>query len=508
MDYPDKLKIGVLQSERGEYTEMSPHIERIALLVKGGYKLRDKLSLFLKQRRDEEDDIYKARIEKFTYSNVLGAAVSQLAAKFSNGQVHISGPIDEDLWAEFRENNDGKGRTERQLLNELFSHCLPYRQVWAHVDKPRAPYTPRSAADEEALGLKPRVILYSSAQVLSWDEKDDGAIAWVKVFQVVEEVTPTAAPRMKALWTFIDDECICTYAAYVKVVNGKIRSILNDRGDYVSLFNDAYEVSQVDMVRHGFGCVPVVRVVLPYEMWGGNQAYPKAEESLRLEAHRYDLLTNAYWQRYYKRAMIPDSLDVTFEQASELPTGLQHVVEADNFSWSEPTGAIIEPLTITLEKAKKEIRALLAIGGAAYSEGESVSEASGESKKMDFVNEDERLQSYGHIFTDALQDIYQLVAKATGNRQYSEIAVSGLDEFGHDKASDFIESLTAFVEIDIERLALLLPPTLFVLVREKLLAFLLGNLTPEQKSIVADELATMPIEVAATLASAEATPES
>ncbi|MDZ7922526.1 MAG: hypothetical protein U5M23_00385 [Marinagarivorans sp.] len=498
MHYPTKLKVSVLQSENAEYSETKPHVKRIALLAEGGYKLRDNLGLFLKQRQDESADIYRQRLDKYTYSNVLGAAISELSSKFSNGNVYLSGITNPIFWQAFRENNNGAGRTERQLLAELFGKCLPYRQTWVHVDKPKAPYAPRSAAEEASLGLEPRLIVYNAQQVLSWDETDNGTLKWAKIFQIIEDISPIEKPIKKAVWTFVDDECVCSYSLPVEVKNGEICNILNSKGDRIDRYHGLYMVEQESVTMHGFGCVPIVRVALPYSQWGGNQAYPKAEEALRLETHRYDLLTNAYWQRFYKRAVVPEDLGSVFADTTDsIPVGMQFVPEADNFAWSEPTGAIIEPLTITLEKAASEIRNVLSMGGAAYASTASAApiEASGLSKEMDFVNEDERLKSYGHIFTDALQDIYQLVAKAKGFDNYANIAVSGLDDFGRDRMASFVEALTAFVAIDLPQLSALMPPTLFAIVREKLISYLMGNLTPEQRSVINNELAAMPTTV-------------
>jgi hypothetical protein len=87
------------------------------------------------------------------------------------------------------------------------------------------------------------------------------------------------------------------------------------------------------------------------------------------------------------------------------------VLELDKFEWSEPEGKIIPSIDRALERAEKQIRAILGVGGVYTQEA---TEASGLSKQMDFAIEEERVRSFGHILTDFLQDLYQIVAIAAG----------------------------------------------------------------------------------------------
>jgi hypothetical protein len=491
-DYPTKLKLGVLLAESQEFTALKPHLERISLLTKGGWELREALSQFIKQRPGEEPAIYRARLEKFTYSNVMGSAIAQLATKFSNGTVFVENATPESFWADFREDNSGQGRTEMQLVCKLLSSLLPYQKVFAHIDKPTSEIEPVNAAQEAMLGLLPRVVLYDALQVPSYSERD-GRLEWVKVFQLSEDNSdPTRKPLMQATWTFIDSETIARYSAYVKLKGGVIVDILDSEGEPIGI-GDESEIFLDSEVWHGFGRVPVVKVEIPADMWGGNQAYPKAEESLRLECHRYDYLTATYPQRTFKKVMTPDDdLDTTYTDAASepMPTGLQYVLELDSFTWNEPTGAILDKVTQALEQATKDIRSILAVGGAYIQE--PAAEISGKSKEMDFETEENRLESYGHIICDGLQDIYQLVAIAQGY-PHEAIAVTGLDDFGRSRLNELIQSLLALLSIDMGALERTLTPTLYMLVREKLMGFLMANLTPDQKEQVKAELAIVPV---------------
>lgn len=491
MTYPTQLTLKILQAEHPEYAAVKAHLEKIRLLAEGGWRLRERLPEFLKQRPGEEDEIYEARLEKFSYSNVLGGAISQLSSKITSGTVHLSNAEPESFWEEFREDTNGQGRTELQLIEKLFSEGLKYRTVFAHVDKPTSPQQPRNRAEEEALGLRSKVVLYPAIQVPLYKERN-GQLEWLKVYQISDHITPFSNPLKLARWKFIDSTYIATYESFVKLDSqGQILELLDEQGEPLPL-DEEPKVSLVSLVQHGFGSIPVTRLELPDDKWSTNQAYGIAEQCLRLECHRYDLLTAAYLQRTYKPIQSPDhDLDNSYTSSDDpLPTGLQYVLELDRFEWAEPEGKIIPSINSSLEQAEKQIRTLLGTGGAYVQEAV---EASGVSKAMDFVIEDERLKAYGHLLTDCLQDLYQLVSKAEGQSNPG-LAVSGLDEFGGDRLDDLIDTLTKLLSIDMTMLERALTPSLYLLIREKLLSLLMGNLNPEQRGKCLDELRMQPSE--------------
>jgi hypothetical protein len=491
MIYPNSIPLKTLQAEHPEFSAMKPHLERIQLLTEGGWRLRDKLSSFLKIRAGEEKEIYEARLEKFAYSGVLGSCISQMAAKLTSGTIHLSNTSNESFWEKFRENNNGEGRTENQLVEQLFAESLKYKTVYVHADKPKAPVEPRSRAEEEALGLRTNLVLYPAVQVPMWSESN-GKLTWIKVFQITDDTSdPLRKPLKKARWTFIDGEQIATYESFVKIGRkGEILALLDSKGEPVLGGTDV-AVPLTGLVAHGFGVIPIAKLELPDDKWSGNHASPLAEQCLRLECHKFDLLTCAFFQRTYKPLQTPDDdLGETFVGGDDepLPSGLQYILKVDKFEWTEPEGKVLPSIELALENCKKDIRSILGAGGAYTQE---VTEASGRSKEMDFVLENSRLESYGSILTDCLQDVYQLVERAQGNNSET-LAVSGLDEFGGDRLEDLIENLNMLLGIDMARLEQTLTPTLYLIVREKLVSLLIGNLTPETRAKIMSELASAP----------------
>lgn len=493
MPYANQLEINTLLAERSEFTAVKTHLEKISLLSEGGWRLRDAIRLFLKQRPGEEVEVYQNRLDKFTYSNVLGGAISQLAAKFSNGTITLESATPDKFWADFRADTDGLGRSEDQLLSRLVSELIKYRSVYVQIDKPVASVVPLNLAQQDQLGLRPKTLVHSACQVPMW-HSEGGRLKWVKLFQLYEDSSdPTRKPLTKAVWTFIDDAYIARYEHYVRLNKaGAIAYLINEKGEDVNPVADAVMVPLVSEIAHGFGEIPIVKIELDASLWSGNQAYPVAEQSLALECHRYALESAAYMQRSYRKPVKPTgTLDEVFEENDgPLPTGLQYVIELDAFEWNEPSGLIIEPISKTLEEATRQIRTILGTGGA-YVQG--VIEASGVSKAMDFVIEDDRLEAYGHIVSKALTTIYRLVAVAGGHPPTVE--VNGLDNFSRDRLEEFVAVLAAIASIDFSQIQTLLTPSLYLLLREKLFNFLFSNLSAEQQKELERELLSVPTDV-------------
>ncbi|ALF55630.1 hypothetical protein ACX27_26760 [Nostoc piscinale CENA21] len=481
MPYPASLTLKQLESCHDEYLYSADTLRRIDLLTAGGHKLEKNIEEFLPQRPGEDNEVYEARRRKYNYLNILGSAINQQVAKLSSAALSVSGIGNEPLWEQFREDTDLAGRSERELLSHIFAELLKFRKVYLHVDKPRALVAPLNRAQEAALGLRPYAIAYSPFQVTNWHE-ESGKLQWIKIRQIVtSQPDPTQEPQTIAKWTFIDNTSIATYAAPVKLRNGRIEEI-NGKGAA-----DETPLPLQSEILHGLGEIPVIKIELPDSLWVADQAYPKALEHLKTEHTRHDMLTLAYFQRTYKKVRVPDDdLEETYSEVEPIKTGLQHVLELDDFKWNEPTGTIIEHINNTLQSIKDEVRDLISLGG-----GSTTTEAvrqSGESKVMDFVKQEAILRQYGNIICQAYQSLLQLVAKSAGLSNPEQISVTGLQSFDNDTLESLISKVTNLSTIDFTTLAANLPPTAYKLIYSQLVSLLVGNLSAEQQQAIAAEI--------------------
>ncbi|MBD2196606.1 MULTISPECIES: hypothetical protein [Calothrix] len=485
MEYPNKLPLELLQSTHPEYTLMLPAYREIDLLASGGYKLKAQIKQFLPRRPGEDLDIYETRLHKFTYSNVLGQAISKQLSKFNNSTVTVSGiEKNQTFWDDFRDDTDLAGRSEKNLISNIFRELLKFKKVYLHVDKPKSEVTPLNKAQEETLGIRPYVTLYSAMQVINWSETK-GRPDWVKVYQIVQDTTnPLSPPQTKAIWTFIDAKYVARYEAYVELDSaGNIKNVLEGEDKRGNRDVDVYLNSRVP---HNLGTIPVVKVEVPDDLWACDQAASKALEHLRTDCSKYDLLTLAYFQRTYKRVQTPDGdIHATFEGDDEAPpTGLQHVLELEKFEWSEPQGHILAHLRESLSQIENQVRDLVSLGGVSSSLG--AVQQSGVSKQLDFYNQETILKSYGQILVDAYQDLLQLVAKSQGITDL--VTVSGLDKFELDNLDNLLTNIKELVDTDLSILQAQLPPTAYLILYKKLITLLLGNLSPEQEREIEEEI--------------------
>jgi hypothetical protein len=491
MLYPPQLKVKILETVHPEYAEASRQYRRIELLSIGGHKLEKAVREFLPIRPGEEPEIYEARIKKFSYQNILGDAIRKQGSRMSNGVVAFSGVAESEnaFWNGLRESTDGKGRTENSLIVKIFSEALKYRTVYLQADKPRSEFEPRSLAEEELMGLSPRILVRSALEVVNWSEDDDETLSWIKIRQIAtSNPDPTQPTLTQATWTFLDRETIAKYQAFVELGRkGEIAHILDASGKKIGAGEDALVSLAEEPIAHGLGRIPVVRVHLPDELWLGDDVASKAYQHLVLTCHEFDLLTSAFFQRFYKRPTIADNdLSQSFTGGDKPAFAPYLIPELEKFEWSEPQGTILDKLAAAIERCEVQVRQIVALTGAS-AEPDALQQ-SGVSKELDYFMGAESLKAYGHIITDALQDTYQLIADMRG-RSEPELSVAGLDSFETDNLGSLLEKLTAVSLLDMEALRSKLTPSLFMLVQEKLMTNLLGNMTPLDKQAILDELA-------------------
>ncbi|AUT00900.1 hypothetical protein CLI64_11095 [Nostoc sp. CENA543] len=485
MTYPAKLKFKLLETCHDDYLSSINSLRRIDLLTAGGHRLEKNLEEFLPRRPGETQELYETRLSKYCYTNLLGSAISQQVSKLSNSSLVVSGLVsDENFWNEFREDTSLNGRSEKELISHVFREVLKFGKVFLHVDKPPSAVRPANRLQEQVLGLRPYVVAYSPFQVTDWYE--DSRLRWIKVRQQFKiQPNPAQEPQTVVTWKFIDERSVATYSAVVELSkSGKIEKV---NGEPV---NDETEVSLTSEIAHGLNTLPVIKLELPDNLWVGNQAYPKALEHLKTEHSRHDMLTLAYFQRTYKRTVMPDGdLTESYTEIEPLKTGLQHVLELEKFEWNEPQGTIVEHINKTLESIKAEVRDLVSLGGGSVTT-EAIRQ-SGVSKQMDFVKQEAILREYGALLCQCYQQVLQLVARSAGLANPELISVTGLSNFENNTLESLIEEVSNLTGINFSVLRANLPPTAYKLTYSQIVNLLVGNLSAEQQQAINDEIDQM-----------------
>ncbi|HEY9699083.1 MAG TPA: hypothetical protein V6D10_17615 [Trichocoleus sp.] len=493
MQYPSSLTLAQLESTHPEYQDLAPALQEISLLTAGGYRLKNQIQQFLPQRPGEESSLYESRLQKYTYNNILSSAINSQVSKLSNGALNVSGLDSEpDFWTKWREKTDLAGkRAEKELIAEIFREILKFKKVYLHIDKPEAPVKPKNKAQEKLLGLRPYLVFYNASQVINWSEDGAGKPQWIKVRQLSQDTSnPFAQPLTRCTWTYIDQETIARYAAYVKLDKaGKVAAIVDVQGEEIAGGEEVKVPLATPPISHNLGQIPVIKVELPSDLWVCDQAASKALQHLRTDCHKYDLETFLYVQRQWKPQLTPDQdLHNSYTDSADepLPTGLQYVLQNGDFDWKEAEGKILPQLAASLQQIEDQVRSLISQGGLSGSSKGAV-EQSGLSKAFDFQEQNEILKSYGVILTQAYQQVLQLVAQSQG-LPHESISCSGLDSFDLDNLDSMLEQVSKLAATDLSSLKEKLPPTLFKLLYQKLCSLLVGNLSAEQQDAIEQEI--------------------
>ncbi|BAU12874.1 hypothetical protein LEP3755_34070 [Leptolyngbya sp. NIES-3755] len=496
MNYPDRLKLIYLESEHPEYTASKDLYVQLTHLTQGGVLLEQNKERYLPKRAGETDEIYKTRLNKFTYTNVTSSALTQQVTKLSSGAYTINGlEANQSFWTSFREDVNCNGLSELQLLQKLFRDALVYKKLFVHVDKPRTTVQPRNKLEEERLNIRPYLTIYSACEVIDWVENNN-ALQMVKVKQFSQHRETLLSPPIdKVTYTIITAEMILRYSALVRLVKGKIVALLDTEGKELSLVDEDTSI-QIDYppILHRFGTLPVFKFELPDELWAGNQIYLKAKEHLVLDNVRFDMASMAYVQRILTPQITPESdLTQTYTEGETILSGNPFILKAADFKFAELKGDVLNTLTSLLADLEAQVKDTLSLGG--MSADKRAIEQSGVSKKLDFALQELVLRSYGSLLLDFYQNVLQAVGKATGqsNESVSSISASGFTSFDLDNADELIVKA-----LDLLRLQNFLTPTTFRLFAQQLNRALVPNASAEEQALIDKDLESKSLELSAS----------
>lgn len=155
-------------SPRAEYVVAAPDVQLVRDLLGGTRVMHRKYATYIAKFDSEPADRFKARA---TVATVYGGLARSLSA--SVGMLFAKPPEQQDDWpvavTDHYENLDGKGTGGDVLLKRRAKDALADGFCALLIDHPQAPAdVVVTAANEEALNLRPLWVSYARADVLSW----------------------------------------------------------------------------------------------------------------------------------------------------------------------------------------------------------------------------------------------------------------------------------------------------------------------------------------------------
>ncbi|MBW4525108.1 MAG: hypothetical protein KME18_07915 [Phormidium tanganyikae FI6-MK23] len=479
---PDKVLLHSLEAKSSEYQSKELTWRRIQHLFEGGHVIEVHKQDYLPKRPDEPPALYKIRLAKFTYRNLLGSSIQQQVNKLAAGTFQISGLTDDSFWQLFREDVDRRGTPEPEYLAHLFRQVLLFGAVYTHVDKPYSSIKPRNKAEEEALNLRAYLTTYSALEV--YDEGFDALnqMTFLKVRQLSQRrASVFEQPKDHIVWTYITQDEIATYEADVKLNGDRILAVYDEKGEE-RIVDSETTIPLARPIQHQYPSFPVIKLEVPSDLWLGNQVIFKCLEHITLDNCLYDgASVTAYVQRTFEPFVTPiDSIADVDEDT--IATGNAYVMKG-KFSFEEMSGAALTVLSDLLKQLEEEINSIVSIGYSSSSK--DAVQQSGISKKVDKYKEEMLLRQFGKRLLSTWQDILQLAARISGYRSDS-ISASGFNSFDLDNVDDLLLQAEA-----LQKVKPFLTATAFKLFCAQLNVSLAPNASAEELAAIQSEVQSL-----------------
>ena len=225
------------------YTYMAPLWREYRLGYDGGHEY---LAAYLRKHPKEVEAFYRERLARAYYPNKLKPTVDTYAAYLYQRPIKRESPSEviTGMWADM----DRKGTDADAFFARAGREVQITGSVAVVVDRYQ-PGTPRSRADERAMGIRPYGSLARAEDVIDWDVDERGEAVWAIVRERDQSVrTPFGG----------DAQAPFAYRLWTREGWSLHRFSVSGEGKDQTLVNEL-----VDQGEHGLGRVPIV-----WAFWG------------------------------------------------------------------------------------------------------------------------------------------------------------------------------------------------------------------------------------------------
>jgi hypothetical protein len=456
---PDNWKsptLKQLNQENPEYHDLADDWIKMSLLYEGGHAIRKVCTQFLQRRPRELQEVYQARVDRFTYHNIIGTAFGwyratlfknpptiQMGIVDDKGQA--SGKIAEDIdawYIKFRSNCDRKNGQFVDIMREVWTSLALYRVAYLLIDVPTsiAGTAPQTRQAQRKAGIiddsgkpAPYLVSYSPVSVINYQLDAFGNLDWAVIAIQDNQVGFVLDPlKLVDTWYYFDREKFAKWERVRKPNETSMTKI--DQGEHATLVDYGYHA-----LRKANMC-PLLKFQVPDGLWLANRAYLPTIDHLNQD--------NSYaWALYMANLAMPVIIgDYEYKpQLSE--TGAICLPEGCKFEWTEPEGKSFFHAGARVRELREEIyRAMYLMyqGRQATATGDG---ASGYSKEMDMMPALDVMNEYGDVIIQAMQLTLNAVAQARGDVNV-RADVRGMS-FGKNTTLEEIEKAEAMLSIGV-----------------------------------------------------------
>ena len=397
--------VNLLDLKHPEYEARYEAWLDLSLLYEGGSALKSRCERLLKKRPREDEEVYAARMDRFTYQNILGTGLGWYGAAMFDAapEIFFNGKSGSEAYTKFLKNCDGVGTTYVDFFKRIFQVMLTYGAGWVLTDRralDSAEAPPASLEDERQRGLlDPHLACYSPLNVINWQTDEMGRLRWAMVKTEVQQQEFLQKAEIVTTFYYYNRE---NYRVYEdrRSPEEQIRVATDDSGRVAKLIRSGkHALSHV-------GRLPLRRVTLSEGLWLANRAY------LLLVDHLNQDNTLA-WMLFMSNLAMPviigdaDPGGMTYSETGYLqfPSGTQYM-------WSEPEGKSLVHSAKRVESLREECFRSMNLQAQGRSMRATPAMQSGRSKILEMAPAKQILSGMGDDVRRHMQDVLMDVRDA------------------------------------------------------------------------------------------------
>lgn len=392
-------------------------LRRWVALYEGGATWRALIDTWIEKHPQELPDSHAARRNRARYVNHAGPLVDLLA-----GLTFEDPPVLADEPKGWTDNVDGRSTAFADWVRErLLGAAMVGRRAYAWVNLPAGDGSASTVAEQEERGLlTPYLVDLTAEEVINWKDDERGHLAALMFRRSgMEQPDLLAPPERVWRWTYIDGTQIRRW----KWVATKERTVPLDTDD----------ATEEPAIAHGFGRIPVARLVLP----PGLHAMGKLEDPARALC---DTENDLGWALYRGAHPLLGVFTDSMTEAPTLGAGRMAVFpEKSTAQYLEPGGACYSALETRIEKRREDVYRVVQQMAQSATADASKARASAASKAMDWAAADVMADAYSARLRSALSDLVAILAGKLP--AWKSATVTGLSGWGEEGLSEKLAAL-------------------------------------------------------------------
>jgi hypothetical protein len=424
MSIPDEMRnptVKQLNQEHPEYTDKKDTWIKMSMLYEGGSVIKKNCTQFLIRRPRELQEVYQARVDRFTYHNILGTCFGWYRAAMFKNPPNVrmvtvgkdEQPDGSDLakdidawYIAFRKNCDRKKTTLVDLMREVWTSLALYRTSYVLLDLPAAPDA-KNRADQRKAGVldssgkpSPYAVTYSPVSVINWDVDTYGNLTWAVIAYQDQARGFVQTSKIVDTWLYFDREKFIRYERERKPGETDISKLdENDRATITAAGPHALSKQNA---------VPLLKFEVPDGLWLTNRAYLPVMDHLNQD-------NSLGWALYISNLAMPVVTSDTDIKPQLSEAGFIQLPTGATYAWSEPEGKSFAISAQRVGDLRQEIFRAMYLSYQGKSSSATADGASGVSKEMDMMPAQDVMNEYGDVVIASMQRLLDMVAQARGD---------------------------------------------------------------------------------------------